>query len=141
MRFRSPRLDDAPFVVVFIRVNHRNFQAVHQANRIDSNFAVVETVINFFNRRPIENPPRILESDPMQDEIAAVFLSVPTVAQTLYLHNVNICRFLARAAPALILGPQHRAETILFFNNSAVTDDHPLPLRGHRRPCKPLFIR
>jgi hypothetical protein len=29
VRLRPPRRDDAPFVIVFIRVNHRDFQAVH----------------------------------------------------------------------------------------------------------------
>ena len=62
MRFRPPRRDDAPFVVVFILVNHRNFQAVHQANRMDASLAVVEAVINFFHRWPIKNALRILES-------------------------------------------------------------------------------
>jgi hypothetical protein len=66
VRFGPPRRDDTPLVLVlvFIRVNHRNFQAIHQANGIDSNFAIVETVINFLDRRPIENPYRILEGDP-----------------------------------------------------------------------------
>src|SRR5271155_234494 len=67
VRLRPPCRDDAPFVVVFIRVNHRNFQAIHQANCIDSNFAVVETVVDFFNRRPMENALRILEGNPMPD--------------------------------------------------------------------------
>lgn len=90
MWLRPPRRDDPSFVFVFICVNHRNFQAIHQANRIDANFAVVETVIDFFYRWPIENALRILEGDPMPDEIAAIFLSVPTVAHIVYLHNVNI---------------------------------------------------
>ena len=92
MRFRPPRRDDAPFLIVFIRVNHRNLQAVHQANRIDSTLAVVETVVHFLNRRPVEDSYGIIEGDSMPDEIAAVLLSVPTVKPKLYLHNVNIAR-------------------------------------------------
>src|SRR5579864_7368674 len=42
VRLRPPRRDDAPFLIVFIRVNHRNFQAAHQASRVHSAFAVVE---------------------------------------------------------------------------------------------------
>jgi hypothetical protein len=90
VRFRPPRRDDASFVVVFIRVNHRNFQAVHQANRIDSALAVVETVINPLNRRPVEDTCSIFKGNPMSDEIATVLLSVPTVSHFMYLHNVNI---------------------------------------------------
>ena len=58
VRLRPPRRDDAPFVLVFIRVNHRNFQAVHHANRIDPTFTVIETVINLFNRRRFAPHPR-----------------------------------------------------------------------------------
>jgi hypothetical protein len=92
---RPPRRDDPSFVFVFICVNHRNFQAIHQANRIDSNFAIVETVINSLHRRSIENPLRVFERDPVPDQIAAIFLPVPTVAHTMYLHNVNICPVVA----------------------------------------------
>ncbi len=142
MRLRPPRRDDASFVFVFIRVNHRNFQTVHQANRMDASFAVVEAVINFFHCWPIENALRILESDPMPDEIAAIFLSVPTVAHIVYLHNVNIRRALARGAPSSRTR-QRRNEAILLFNSSAGTDDHPdLPSSPKRSlvSCKPLFL-
>jgi len=143
VRFRPPRRDDAPFVVVFILVNHRNFQAVHQANRIDANFAVVEAVIDFFYRWPIENALRILESDPMPDEIAAIFLSVPTVAHILYLHNVNTRGQSFQLAD--ILSPRDKGEAIHFFNSSAVTDDQPDPPSSSARSspvlCKPLFLR
>ena len=143
MRFRPPRRDDAPFVVVFILVNHRNFQAVHQANRMDASLAVVEAVINFFHRWPIKNALRILESDPMPDEIAAIFLSVPTVAHILYLHNVNMCRSCAWCAVFPVA--QHRDEAILLFNSSAVTNHHPYhqssPPKSPTVQRKPLFLR
>jgi hypothetical protein len=90
MRFRTPRRDDAPFVMISIRVNHCDFEAVHQANRINSTLAVVEPVIGFFDRWSVEDPLGILEGDPMSDEVAAVLLFVPTIAPIMYLHNVNI---------------------------------------------------
>ena len=74
MRLRPPRRGDAPFLIVFIRINHRNFQAVHQANCIEPTFAVVETVVHFFNSRPVEDSHRIIEGDSMPDEITAVLL-------------------------------------------------------------------
>ncbi len=89
---------------------------------MDASFAVVEAVINFFHCWPIENALRILESDPMPDEIAAIFLSVPTVAHIVYLHNVNISRSCAWCAP--FRSRQRRSEPILLFNSSAGTDDH-----------------
>jgi hypothetical protein len=79
MRLRPPRRDDAPFVIVFIRVNHRNFQAIYQANRIDSAFAIVEAVINLLDRGPVEDTYSILKGNRMPHEIATVLLSVPTI--------------------------------------------------------------
>ena len=108
---------------------------------MDASFAVVEAVINFFHCWPIENALRILESDPMPDEIAAIFLSVPTVAHIVYLHNVNMCRSCAWCAAFPV--SQRRNEAILLFNSSAVTDDHPdLPSSPKRSlvSCKPLFL-
>jgi hypothetical protein len=90
VQFRPPRRDDAPFVIVFIRVNHGDFQAVHQADRINSSFTVVKSVINLLNRRPVEYPRRILEGNAMPNDIAEVLLSVPTIAHRMYLHNVNM---------------------------------------------------
>jgi len=88
VRLRPPRRDDPPFVIVFIRINHRNFQAVHQANRIDSAFTVVETVIDFLDRWPIENPHRMLEGDPMSDNIAAVLLYPDFSANCIYTMSI-----------------------------------------------------
>src|SRR5208337_2387447 len=92
MRFRSPCRDDASFVILSVRIYHRNFQTVHEADCVHPSFALVETVINPFNRRPLEDPLRILERNPMQFDIAAVFPFVPTIAHAMYLHNVNMRR-------------------------------------------------
>src|SRR5208337_4043013 len=55
MRFRSPCRNDASFVIFSVRINHRNFQAVYKADGVHPGFAVVETVIDPFNGRPLEN--------------------------------------------------------------------------------------
>ena len=89
MRLRAPGRDDAPFLIVFIRVDHRYFQAVHQANRIDSDLAVIEPVINLFDRRSVKYLCRILKRDSLANDIAAVLLSGPTITHNSYLHNVN----------------------------------------------------
>jgi hypothetical protein len=46
MRFRSPCRDDSSFVIVSVGINHRNFNAVHKANGINPNFAIVEAVVS-----------------------------------------------------------------------------------------------
>src|SRR5208337_3939478 len=49
MRFRSPCRNDASFIIFPVRINHRNFQAVHKADGVHPCFTVVETVIDSFN--------------------------------------------------------------------------------------------
>src|SRR5260370_14138425 len=46
VRLGSPRRDDAPPSIVFIGVDHCDFQAVHKSDRTDSDFAVVEPILN-----------------------------------------------------------------------------------------------
>src|SRR5712691_4494819 len=90
VRLRPPRRDDAPLAIVFIGVNHCDFQAVHKADDIDSNLAIVETIIDLLDRRPFENPLGVIEGNSVPCNIAAVLPLVPTVAHAMYLHNVNI---------------------------------------------------
>src|SRR5712692_2971817 len=90
MGLRSPRRDDAPLVIVFVRIDHRDFQAVHKANGIDSNLAIVEPIIDFLDGRPLEDPLGVVEGNSVPRDVAAVFPLVPTIAHPVYLHNVNI---------------------------------------------------
>jgi hypothetical protein len=76
--------------MVSIGVNHRDFQTVHQANSIYSDFAIVETVIGLFHGWPLENAYRILEGNMMLPEILPVLFVRPTIVQGVYLHNVNM---------------------------------------------------
>jgi hypothetical protein len=77
MRFRSPGRDDPSFVIVPIGVNHRDFQAVHQANRINPNIAVVKPVIDPFNGQAVENTLCVLEGNATLGDVAAVLGCVP----------------------------------------------------------------
>jgi hypothetical protein len=64
MRLCPPRRDDAPFAVVFIRIDHRDFQTVHEPDGIDANFSVIETMVRLLDGRTpsvlkcvrVENP-------------------------------------------------------------------------------------
>jgi hypothetical protein len=60
--------------MVSVGVNHRDFQTVHQANGIHSDFAIVETVIGLFHGWPLEDAYRILESNMVLPEIVKVLL-------------------------------------------------------------------
>ena len=71
-------------------VNHRDFQAIDQANGIHPDFAVVETIIDLFNRWPLENAYRILEGNVVPPKIVPVLFIYPSVARDVYLHNVNM---------------------------------------------------
>lgn len=75
-----------------IRVDHRDLQAVYKADGVHPDFAIVEAVIDLFNCRPLKNPHRILERHPMQREITAILVFIPSITHHTYLHNVNIPR-------------------------------------------------
>jgi len=90
MRLRSPGGDNAPLILPAVGVNHRNFQAVHHADRVYAPFALVEAVVGPLDGRALEDSRRIFESDSMQPEVEAILLFVPTIMHSVYLHNVNI---------------------------------------------------
>jgi hypothetical protein len=90
MRLRSPCRDDAPLVIIFVRVDHYDFQAVHETNGVDSNLAVVETIVDLLDGRPLENPPSVVEGNSVPRDVAAVFPLILAIAHPMYLHNVNI---------------------------------------------------
>jgi hypothetical protein len=84
MGFRPPGGDNASFIIVAVGIDHRDFHTIHQANGIDSNFAIVETVINPSDRSPFENPLCILEGNPVLPDILAVLFFVPIIPHNLY---------------------------------------------------------
>jgi len=92
VRLRSPRGDDAPFVIASVRIDQRDFQTLHQTDRINASFPVVKTVIDLLNCRPFKNSLRVLERNPVAANVALVLPLVPTIRHRLYLHNVNITR-------------------------------------------------
>ncbi len=63
VRLCVPRRDDMPLVIFPVRLDHRDFQFVHKADGVDSNFAIVELIIDPLNGRPLEDPPSILEGE------------------------------------------------------------------------------
>src|SRR5262252_3168550 len=90
LRRGSPRGDDAPRVIVFIRVDHCDFYAVHKTDRVNSDFAIIETVVNLFDGRTIENSLGVVESNSVSRNVAAVLPLIPNVVHRVYLHNVNM---------------------------------------------------
>ncbi len=79
-----------PFVIVPVGVNDGHFQAIHQPNRVNPQFSVLETIIDPLNSGSIENVLCILKSDLMAFDIAAVPLWISSVSHLVYLHNVNM---------------------------------------------------
>jgi hypothetical protein len=90
VRFCPPRRDDTSFVILFIGVNHRYFQATDKASRIDTCLAIAETVIQAFKRRLVENPLRILEGDAVPGEVCYGSFLLPSYIASAYLHNVHM---------------------------------------------------
>jgi hypothetical protein len=73
--FRSPRRDDAPFIAGPIGVNNRDFQAIHKADGVDPNLAVVEAIIDLFDRRSLKNSLGILKGNSVPCDVAPFFRS------------------------------------------------------------------
>ncbi|OLE61645.1 MAG: hypothetical protein AUI36_11375 [Cyanobacteria bacterium 13_1_40CM_2_61_4] len=84
-----------PFVIVSIGIDYRDFQAIDQANGIHTDFAIVETIIDLFHGRPLENAHRIFKGHAVSLQVATVLFVIPTIAYTMYVHNVNmLCKAL-----------------------------------------------
>lgn len=75
VRLRSPRRDDAPRAIVFIGIDHCDFQTGHETDRVDSHFAIVEAIIDPLDRGPLENPLGVVEGNSVPSDVAAVFRS------------------------------------------------------------------
>jgi hypothetical protein len=50
-------------VAIPVGVDHRDFQAVDEADGVDPDFAVIETVVHSLDGRPLENSLGVLEGD------------------------------------------------------------------------------
>ena len=61
-----------PFVIGPIGVDHGNFHAIDEADRIDPDLAVVIPVVLALDRRPLEDARGIPERDPMMPNVATV---------------------------------------------------------------------
>jgi hypothetical protein len=89
MGFCPPRGDNSSFIVVCIGVNHRDFYAVHDPDRINADFAIIKTVVHAFKRWIFKNPLRILKGDSVPFDVEAVLVFVPVIYREADLHNVN----------------------------------------------------
>jgi hypothetical protein len=66
------------FIWFAVSVDDCNLYAVDEADCVGAYLAVVETLINPFNGRLVENPGRVLKGDPMPSDIRGVFSPGPT---------------------------------------------------------------
>src|SRR5712692_4373651 len=80
MALCPPRRDDSALLVGYIRVNHRDLDAIHNTNGIDSKLTVVEAVVRTLQRGPLEDPDGVLETDTMQRDILPALLRVPNIS-------------------------------------------------------------
>ena len=80
-------------IAVTIGVDHRNLDAVDQANCVGAFLAVVETIVDPFYGRSVENPGRVLKGDPMSADICGVFRRMPCKPHLASLRNVfTLCK-------------------------------------------------
>jgi hypothetical protein len=91
MRFRSPRGDDSPIIIIKVGVYHRKLNAVNEADCIDPDLAVLETVVDPLDGRTIEDPSGIREGDPVLADVSEVLVWVPGEPHRRHLRAVFAC--------------------------------------------------
>ena len=77
MRFRSPCGYDVTLILFSVGIYHRDLDAVYHADRINSDFTVVETIVFTFDGWTVENADRICKCDPVTSEIREVLGRIP----------------------------------------------------------------
>ena len=61
------------FDAVAIGVDNRDLDPVHEVDRADAYLTLVETVVDPFYSRSIENPGRVLKGNPVPADICGAF--------------------------------------------------------------------
>jgi len=64
-------------IQVAIGVDHRDLDAVYEADRVDAHLAIVIAIIGPLHGRSAENPSRILKADAMPAEVCSVLGRIP----------------------------------------------------------------
>jgi hypothetical protein len=77
----SPRGDDVSFIVIPIGVDHRNFDAVDEPNRINPDFAVLKAIIDPFHGGAFEYPHCICERDGVPTDVGKILVLIPSEPQ------------------------------------------------------------
>ena len=62
---------------IAVGVDRRDFDAVHEADRVDAHLAIVITIVGAFYGGSVENARRIPKSDAMPADVRGVFGRIP----------------------------------------------------------------
>jgi hypothetical protein len=92
MWFRPPGGYDSPLLFIHIHGDDRKLQPFHEPNGVNAPFPVIIAIVYALQCGTIENAHCVLESDPVQLQVAAILAIVPSVSYGVYLHNVHILR-------------------------------------------------
>ena len=71
MRFGPPRRNNVTLISFTISVDHRDLDAVDEADCVDAHLAIVVTIVGSFDGGSVKNARRVLKGDPMPADIAA----------------------------------------------------------------------
>src|SRR5260370_37334378 len=77
MRLRSPCGNDVSLVLIPVSIDDRDLDAVHEPDRVDANFAVLEPIIDLLDGGSGANPHCIREADRMPAEGRDVPIGIP----------------------------------------------------------------
>jgi hypothetical protein len=71
-------------MIVRVGVDHGDFHPIDQINDLYADFAIVEAIIDLFNRDPLENAHGIFKGNAMSSKIFTAFFVRPRIAQSMY---------------------------------------------------------
>src|SRR5216684_993063 len=77
MRLRSPCGNDVSLVLIPVSIDDRDLDAVHEPDRVDANFAVLEPIIDLLDGGSVENPHCIREADRMPEDVGEFLIGIP----------------------------------------------------------------
>jgi hypothetical protein len=79
---------DVAFIAVTVTVDHRDLDAVDEANREDAHLAIILTIVGPFDGWSVKDARRVPKCDPMPADIDGILRWIPREPHPGLLRNV-----------------------------------------------------
>src|ERR1039457_347989 len=100
MSFCLPRRNDSTLGPGHIGEDHRNLNAVYDANGIHANLAVLKAIVHSLKRGAFEDLHGILERDAVAGNVTSILLRVPSVVHGIMFTLCIYSRALRKGGPS-----------------------------------------